>query len=230
LLIIGGAAVAVIIAIVAVVMLATQGPSRKPAAKPSGATTAPASPSRADVALLGAQEIGTILNDPNMVSGGRIDQLRSAQGTLSKPECVGAFEPLEESVYRDRGTTAVHGEIIHTAGDDPAHRVVETAASFGSPEKARAFVEASAEKWGACGGQTIRFISSSKSTEWTVEAVTGAAPKISQVRTQTDGSDRTCQHVLSAVADVVIDVQACGLDIADGAGRIAEQMGARAAK
>ncbi|OSC39102.1 hypothetical protein B8W66_18340 [Mycobacterium decipiens] len=33
--------------------------------------------------------------------------------------------------------------------------------------------------------------------------------------------------MLSAVSDMVIEVQACGPDIADGAGRIAQQMGSK---
>ncbi|BCI85416.1 hypothetical protein NIIDMKKI_06220 [Mycobacterium kansasii] len=55
-------------------------------------------------------------------------------------------------------------------------------------------------------------------------------PKIAQVRTETNGSGKACQHVLRAVSDVVIEVEACGTDIADGAGQIAEQMSTKAAK
>jgi serine/threonine kinase PknH len=231
LMIIGGAALAVVVAIVVVVMLATQGPKNKPAAKPTAATstTAPVTGGRVDAVLLGAQDIGTILGDPNMESAEHGDQLRPQQGTLSNPECLGAFEPLQESVYRSFGPTAMRSDVLHTAGNDPAHRVVEAVASFESAEKARAFVEASAEKWRTCAGQNVTLTAANgKVNEWSIGNVTGAAPKIAQIRTQPDG--RACQHVLSAVSDVVIDVQACGADINDGAGRMAEQMATRAAR
>ena len=233
-MIIGGAALVVIVAIVVVVMLATQGPKNKPAAKPTAAAPTAAAGrrgrgGRVDAVLLGAQDIGTILGDPNMVSAGHGDQLRPPQGTLSKPECLGAFEPLQESVYRSFGPTAMRSEVLHTAGEDPPHRVVEAVASFESAEKARAFVEASAEKWRTCAGQNVTLTAANgKANEWSVGNVAGAAPKIAQIRTQPDG--RACQHVLSAVSDVVIDVQACGADISDGAGRMAEQMATRAAR
>ncbi|BBX94858.1 sensor domain-containing protein [Mycobacterium lacus] len=230
-MIIGGVALAVVVAIALVVVFATQGGGgRKPAAQPTGAANAPAAPPRVESILLGAQEIGTILGDPNIVSSGHGDQLRAQQGTLSNPECLGFFEPLEESVYRPFGPTAMRSEVLHTTGNDSGHRVVEAVASFASAEKARAFVEASAEKWRSCAGQTVSLTSSNKTNEWSVGNVTGAAPKITQVRTLTDGSGRSCQHVLSAVSDVVIDVQACGPDITDGAGRMAEDMGTRATK
>jgi len=236
LLIIGGAALAAVVAIVLIVVFATQGGGgKKPAAKPGGATTAGGtaagtSPAKIDQVLLGAQEVGNILGDPSMVSSGRGDQLRPQQGTLSNPDCLGMFEPLEETVYKPHGPTEVRFEIFKTPGSDTGHRVVEAAAVFPSADKARALVEASAEKWRTCANQTVKFTSSGKAAEWNVGELTGAAPKITQVRTLADGSGRGCQHVLSAVEDVVIDVQACGPEPGDGAARIADQMGTKAKK
>ncbi|ETW24460.1 sensor domain-containing protein [Mycobacterium gastri] len=223
LLVIGGAVLAVVVAVALIAVFATQGGNRKPAAKPATSTAA-AAPTRIDSMLLGAAEIGNLVGDQNMVSAAHSDQLRSPQGTLSDPECLAAFEPLQESMYRPHDPTAVHSEVLHTQGENPAHRVIEAAVGFPSAEKARAFLQASADKWAACANKTVKFTTSSKSSEWTFGDVTGAPPKITQVRTETDGSGKTCQHVLKAVSDVVIEVEACGTDIADGAGQIADQM------
>lgn len=66
---------------------------------------------------------------------------------------------------------------------------------------------------------------SGKSTNWTFGDVAGAAPKIAQERTETEGSTRTCHHALHALDDVVVDVLVCGADAPTGqAGRIAEQI------
>ncbi|BBX76128.1 sensor domain-containing protein [Mycobacterium shinjukuense] len=232
LMVIGGLAAAAVVAIVLVVVLAMQGPSRKPTAAPvppASPKAVPQTQARAESTLVGAADVGTILGDPTMVSSAHADQLRTQQGTLSNPDCLGTFEPLQESVYQPFGPTEVHSEVIHTAGNDPVHRVVEATAAFPSAEKARAFVEASAETWRACANQTVTFTTSSKSTDWTVGAVTGDAPKIMQVRTLAGGG-KACQHALTAASDLVIDVLACGPDITDGAGRIAEQIATRATK
>jgi serine/threonine-protein kinase len=44
------------------------------------------------------------------------------------------------------------------------------------------------------------------------------------------GNGYVCQHVLRAVLNVVLDVNACGYQISDQAGRIAEKMAASATR
>ena len=65
-----------------------------------------------------------------------------------------------------------------------------------------------------------------KTFHWNFAKPTGAPPKITQVHTQLHGG-RTCQHALSAVSNVVIDVVACGQTITNEAGQIADQMAAK---
>jgi LPXTG-motif cell wall-anchored protein len=234
LLIIGGAALAAIVAIVLIVVFATSGGNtRKPAvAKPPADSTAGSNgggaPAETESILLGAADIGNVLGDPNMKESARSDQLRAPQGTLSDPECLSAFEPFQESVYRPHEPTAIHSQVVQSSGD--AHRVVEAVAKFPSAEKARAFVESSAGKWRACANKTVTFTGPSKSTEWNFGELNGAAPKITMTRAETDNNTRTCQHALSAAGDLVIEVQACGNDITDGGAKLAEQMVARAGK
>ncbi len=233
LLVIGGAVLAAVAAIALIVVFATGGGNtRKPvAAKPNGASNGASNgavaPRETGSVLLGAADIGNVLGDPNMKEGAHSDQLRAQQGTLSDPECLSAFEPFEESVYRPHNPTAIHTQVVQSAGD--AHRVVEAVAKFPSAEKARAFVELSAGKWQGCANKTVTFTNPSKSTEWTFGEVNGAAPKITMTRAQTDNG-RTCQHALSAAGDLVIEVQACGNDITDGAARLADQIAAKASR
>lgn len=234
LLIIGGAALAAVVAIVLIVVFATSGGNtRKPAAaRPSGAAAgAPntgGAPTETASILLGAADIGAVLGDPNMKESAHSDQLRAPQGTLSDPECLSAFEPFQESVYRPHDPTGIHTQVVQSSGD--AHRVVEAVAKFPSAEKARAFVESSEGKWRACANKTVTFTGPSKSTEWNFGEVNGAAPKITMTRAETDNNTRTCQHALSAAGDLVIEVQACGNDITDGGAKLAEQIVARANK
>ncbi|WP_172831720.1 sensor domain-containing protein [Mycobacterium asiaticum] len=228
LLILGGAALAAVVAIVLIVVFATGGGTKKPTAKPSAGATAAASPAAAptESLLLSASDIGNVLGDPNMEAGAHSDGLRAPQGTLSDPECLSAFEPFQESVYRPHEPTATHNQVVHSAGD--THRVVEATARFPSAEKAHAFVEASAQNWRGCAAKTVKFTSAGKGTDWTFGDVTGGEGKISQVRTENNGSARSCQHALSAVGDLVIEIQACGNDITDGGTRLAEQIAAKA--
>jgi hypothetical protein len=237
LIIIGAAAAAVIAAIAVVVVLVTQGGKSKPAPKASGVIpTSPASPAspagpvdatKLDSYLLGAADIGTIVADPNLVAAERTGRPRTLRGTLSNLDCLGAYEPIEDAVYQPSGYTEVSGQAVHTAGEDPAHRIFESVAAFPSAEKARAFVQTSADKWKACAGQQVTLTFNDKTTAWTFGALNGAAPKIAQERVPAD-SARACHHVLHAASSVVIDVLVCGADTAPGqAGKIAEQIAAK---
>ena len=91
-----------------------------------------------------------------MVVADKVDQLRHSKGTLSNPDCLGAYEPIEDAVYNGAsGYVAARGQAVHTAGEDPAHRVFESVVAFSSPDKASAFVQTSADKWKVCAGQSV---------------------------------------------------------------------------
>jgi hypothetical protein len=235
LFIIGGAAVAVIAAIAVVVVLTTQGGKTKPAPKAGNSNSAPtaanSSPNSAklDSYLVGAPEVGTIVGDPSVVAGEKIGQLRAPKWTLSDPECAGTYEPAVAAAYQGAsGFNAVSGLIVHTPGQDPTHRIIESVAEFSSPDKASAFVQASADKWKACAGKTVTESLNGHSFDWAFAEVGGTVPKIAQQRTRSDNG-KICHHVLHAEAATVIDVLVCGPDAAPGqAGKIAEQITAKA--
>ena len=63
---------------------------------------------------------------------------------------------------------------------------------------------------------------------WTFGDVAGDPPTITQVRTPADASKPACQRVLSAVSDVVLDVEACAVGVADQATQITQKMTANA--
>ncbi len=240
LILIGGAALAVIAVIAIVVVLTTQG-GKKPAPKAGGGSapnsalnSAPASApnsgptSKLDAYLLGAADIGTIVADPNLVGGEKFNQLRTPKWTLSSPECAGTFEPAVAAAYEGApGFTEVSGSVVHTPGQDQIHRVIESVASFSSPEQANAFVAASADKWQACAGKTVTETLNGRTFDWAFKDVTGAAPKIAQERIRADNA-KDCHHVLHAAGSIVIDVLTWGPPGGTGeAGKIAEQIAAR---
>jgi len=242
LLMIGGAAVAVIAAIAIAIVFATQGgktkaPKASPNSAPNAAPTAGSGPAPAngsntaklDSYLLGPAEIGPIVGDQNLVVSEQAGQLRNLRATLSNPNCKGPYEPIEGAAYQGAdGYTAVSGQAVHSPGENQVHRVYEAVAAFTSPDKAAAFVQTTLDKWKACAGQSITATyPNGKSAGWTFGEVTGAPPKIFQQRTQADGS-KACHHALHAVSSVVVDLLVCGPDAGTGqAGKIAGEIAAK---
>jgi serine/threonine kinase PknH len=232
LLIAGGAALVVVMAIVAAVVFFTQGHSATPSSKPTTAAGAPMpsagapTPSASlDSILLSTAEINTAMGTSNIQPTNQVEKMVQMPGTLSNTDCVGALAAIQSSVYEGSGYTAARGQALNA--DDPPHFVYEAAVSFPSTEQAQAFVKTSADKWQACVGQPLTVTMPNKKVfHWNFANVAGAPPKITQVHTQVSGT-RICQHALSAVSNVVIDVVACGAQITGEGSRIADQMAAK---
>jgi serine/threonine kinase PknH len=229
LLIAGGAGLAIVAAIAVVAVLVTQKPSPAPASKPGIPAAAPSAGAPTpsldlNSILLSPTDINTVMGASNIQPTSQDEQMRAPQGTLSNPECLGPLAPIQGPVYQDTGYTAVRGQELNA--EDHAHFVHEAAVSFPSAEQALGFVRTSADKWQACVGQLLTVTTPDKIFHWNFAKPIGAPPKITQVHTQLHGG-RACQHALSAVSNIVIDVVACGPQIADEGSRIAEQMAAK---
>jgi serine/threonine kinase PknH len=240
LMIIGAAGAAVIAAIVVAVVLGTQGsgPKKTPAAARPATQAAPgaslpgmpaapgapaATPGRMDSILLSAQQVNSILNPPTpmeVATDQTASRLRPDEH-LSNPACFGAFDPIRESAYAGYNPTGVLGQGLDT--QDSSYRVYQAAVSFSTAAQAQEFVTASAGKWRACNGLSVKF---NNKANWTFGNVTEAPSRITLSRTPGDPSRASCERVLSAASDVVLDVMACEVGVQDQGGQIADQMAA----
>ncbi|MBV9722501.1 MAG: sensor domain-containing protein, partial [Mycobacterium sp.] len=226
LLIAGGAALVVVIAVVAAVVIFSQKSSPAPPSAPAASPTPAAGPPPIDLSsvLLGASELSTIMA-ATMQSANQTEQMLNSPGTVSNPGCLGAFEPIQAPVYQGSGFTAVRGQGWRST--KPPHRVYQAAVQFPSVESAHEFVRKSAGSWNTCAGQSLTVTNDNQTNTWTFGDFNGAPPRIVQRRTEAGANARACQHVLSAVSRVVIDVHACGETITNEGGQIADQMAAK---
>jgi serine/threonine kinase PknH len=226
-LIAGAAGLAVIVAIVAAVLFATQKPSPKASSNPTAPAAGPTPSINLDSILLGAADINAVMGVSNMQPINQLEQMAVPPGTPSNPNCLGALSAIQGSIYQGSGYSAVRGQGLNA--EDPPHFVYEAAVSFPSAQLAHAFVRTSADKWQACVGPTLTMTTqpNNKTFHWNFENVAGSPPKITQIHRQATGQ-RTCQHALSAVSHVVIDVVACGEQgITDQGSRIADQIASK---
>lgn len=225
-LIAGAAGLAAIVAIVLISVFVSHRPAPAPAGNQTAPTPSAAPPGDLDSILLGAADVSTIMGVPSMQSAERTQAMRTPQGTLSNPACLGALDPIESPTYQNSGYTGVRGQALRTADATDPHRVYQAVVNFPSTQSAQAFVTTSAGNWTACGGQTVTVTDGNQTVQWNFGPVNGAPPRIVQRHTQAAGG-HVCQRVLSAVSTVVIDVQACAPDITNEAGQIADQMAAK---
>ncbi|HTQ20076.1 sensor domain-containing protein [Mycobacterium sp.] len=89
-------------------------------------------------------------------------------------------------------------------------------------------LKSSAGKWRGCAGQTVTLTESGQTVQWNIGDLVGDVPTIAQRKTTPAiGNGYACQHALSAVSNVVLDVEVCGFQIIDQARQIADKMVAK---
>jgi serine/threonine-protein kinase len=153
------------------------------------------------------------------------------EDTLSDEQCRGALIGYQTRVYKSSGYTAMLGQLLQKPRSNPGYVVVQGAVIFASADQARGFVTVQAGQWRACAGITVTQTHDGKPNQWTFHDVIGDAPKIALQRTPASGAnDVTCEHVLSAVSNLVLDVNVCAPQNADRASQVADAMAAKVPK
>lgn len=152
---------------------------------------------------------------------------------VSRPECLGVLYPGMDQIYQDSQAQQAAWKVLEEpgglqrAGINGRPFVDQDVAIF-VPKSghAAAFVQRSVPQWRGCVGQTVSVSYPDHNTySWDIGDVVGDAPRILQ--TYTLGPDGyTCQRVLNAVGDTVIDVKACGAHITDQASVLTDMIAA----
>ena len=185
-----------------------------------------------DAILLSADQINTLMGASGMQPGTVGREPLHPTFTVSKPDCSGTLTVAEDSVYAGSGYTAVREQRLQEPGDHRQHLVGQAAVHFPSADRASAFVKSSADKWRACSTQTVTQTNVDGTTvRWVVGNLSGADPRIMQAHSHTDPADGwSCQHVLRAVSNIVLDSDACGYHITDEGSQLADKMAANTTK
>lgn len=152
---------------------------------------------------------------------------------VSRPECLGVLYPGVDQVYQGSQAQRAAWKVLEEPGGLQRAGVngrpfVDQDIVVFAPNSggAAAFVEQSVAKWRGCVGQRVTVSYPDHNTySWTVGDEVGDAPRISQTYTL-DPDGYTCQRVLNAVDDTVIDVKACGEHITDQAGVLTDMIAA----
>ncbi|MBS9532715.1 sensor domain-containing protein [Mycobacterium sp. M1] len=193
-------------------------------------------PGRSRVALVSDAEINATMGTTGMqtVQGGVDDVKQNRLVDVSPPDCAASLYPGLDRTYADSGAGGVTWGVLERPGglqragvDGNPFVDQDTAAFSPGTDQAGAFVRKSAETWTRCAGKTVAVAYPDHNVyRWTVGDVTGAAPEITQTYALADDPGYTCQRVLSAVAEFVVDVKACSTHATGEAVRIADKIAA----
>jgi serine/threonine kinase PknH len=216
-----------IIAAVAVVLVLVVGgvgiwlitrPSTTPAAPD------PIPPVRLSALLVSAADINSIMGSSNMQPGKPIVAMETSSASLSVPSCQGALYTNQDPVYAGTGYTGVSALASAEPGDNNDHWVSQAAVAFPSADKAKAFLQTSADNWKACAGQTVTVSTKNHTYRWTFAQPQGGPPKIVLMETQEGADGWECQRAMGVANNVIAEANACGYHITDQGGQITDKI------
>jgi serine/threonine kinase PknH len=174
--------------------------------------------------LLSTPDINSVMGSSTMEPGKPITEMDSSSVTLSSPGCQGALYTSQDPVYAGTGYTGVSGLVSSEPGDNYDHWVNQAVVAFPSADKAKAFLQTSADKWKACAGKTVTVTNKGKTYRWTFAQINGSPPKITVLDTQEGADGWECQRAMGVANNVIVDVNACGYHISDQGGQIADKI------
>lgn len=178
--------------------------------------------------LLDPGSVNAIMASTDLVVNPKLSTARLYRDTTDKPDCGGVWANANRAAYTGSGWQAVQTQYL-TEARHPAHEVYQSVISFPSADTAKSFVATEGQRWSACRTTAITTTNPDIAPQtWLITGVGQDDGVLSSESTREGSRGYTCQHALTARANVVIDAEACGWDIAHQgstiAHRIAEQI------
>jgi PknH-like extracellular domain len=183
--------------------------------------------------LLTAARINTVMGASHMQAGDVIQKMANESASVVPGNCIGALYTAENATYGGSDWSGVSDQALQqqsaAENSDVGHYYVDqTAVIFPSAEKAQAFFNTSASNWKSCEQQPVTVTNGEVQTHWSFRNFSQTKTKIVQSRTQDSDNSWGCQHALSTVSNLVVEVVACSLQANDQASQIADEMIANA--
>lgn len=206
-----------------VIAAAVVGGSDLPAPVPPSSAPEPAGP----VAI---SELAALLTPPDQVSsimgGVPLEVVNGSpaplddSAALAEKECLSAWMPAQAATYAGSGYQGMQLQVL---GDltrpTPLNPVVQAVAAFPSTASARKFVDSQKVQWGNCSGRTITVsLPNREPMQFDLKAP-GLMPGGIMMLTQspTRVGELPCFRTLALRNNVVVDVRACTVKVANAA-------------
>lgn len=151
------------------------------------------------------------------------ERMNDNSDSVSDRDCLGAVLAAEELVYSGSDWTAVRDHVMQEPGAND-HWVEQVVVLYPSAKKATNFAEDAKSLWQRCENATVDVATGNNVSTWDVGAPGLSGAIMTQMVSQRNAADWRCQHALSAVSNVVVEVWACGRGIVDQGHAIAAEM------
>jgi hypothetical protein len=171
--------------------------------------------------LLSPEHVDAAMGTTGMAVTESQSVMSDNSATMSPPECLAIDGAAEAPVYADSGFWAERDQSLNN-GNGFTHYLKQAVVLFGTVDTARAFFDASAQRWPVCRGYTH----TQSGTQWSVGTIKNADAALSTVAAQQDAGDPgwACGRALALKNNVIVDINTCSANPGDSAAMIAGQI------
>lgn len=163
--------------------------------------------------LLDVADVDAIMGTNSMRTQAPVTQMGDHRNLLPNLNCLGVWQVDEAPIYDPSYWKSVRQQMLRTPDTDPWDSlVVQSVVSYRTTDGPRLFLEDSADRWGQCTNHNVNIqLNDQRLPAWKSGDLTRTDDRLAMPYTRgSDAEMRSCQHVLQAAANVIIDVIACG--------------------
>jgi hypothetical protein len=162
--------------------------------------------------LLTADELNAVMGTSGMTPHTPVSQMDDNRNLLPNLNCLGVWQVNQAPIYESSHWKSVRRQLVRAPDNDQwNYMVVQSIVSYRTADGAREFLTESADRWSKCTNHTLNIqLNGQALPKWVSGDLTKTDTELAIPYTRGTGDQtRSCQHSLSLVANLILDIQAC---------------------
>ena len=141
-----------------------------------------------------------------------VAQMADNRNLLPNLNCLGVWQVNQAPIYESSHWKSVRQQMLRAPDTDGwDNLVVQSVVSYRTTDGAKQFLTESADRWSKCTNHNVNIqLNGQALPAWRSAELTKTDTRLAIPYTRGTGDQtRSCQHVLSLVANLILDIQAC---------------------
>ncbi len=162
--------------------------------------------------MLTADELNTVLGTTGMTPHTPVSQMSDNRNLLPNLNCLGVWQVNQSSIYESSNWKSVRQQLVRAPDNEQwNYLVVQSIVSYRTADAAHKFLTESADRWSKCTNHTLNIqLNGQTLPKWVSGDLAKSDTQLAMPFVRGTGDQtRSCQHSLSLVANLILDVQAC---------------------
>jgi PknH-like extracellular domain len=162
--------------------------------------------------LLSPDDLNAIMGTSGMTPHPPVSQMSDHRNLLPNLNCLGVWQVTESSIYESSHWKSVRQQMSRVPDTDQWDSlVVQSVVSYTTIDGARGFFTDSTGRWSKCANHNVNIqLNGQPLPAWRSGDLTKTGTRLAIPYTRGSGDQtRSCQHVLSMAANLILDIQAC---------------------